>query len=451
LQLIRLNVIFSEISMKENCRGIRSARVSYFSIVLVLVGWLLSPLTVVGNQFSQVRNSLLSDLAAVNDGQANRLAIVYHVPEQEQVKARYNLVQLKRDLSYELVKSFAVADPVTVQEIFDRNQLTYRQLRDDDHILKQFADRADSTRLLFVELRLRQDRLMADMQLVNRERRVISQLQMEIKPEAAATVVAQPATTTTTDRSRLQRSQPSKTVIQSFNTNFAPKSFLPDQNDSWLFLSPTALIQPKMFGVEMLLWLKHLGEVDIRPVRMRLDMRVIERLQFGLQLYGISERPEAEIPVSNLRHEQGVHSLYASVKYQVADEDDLPFALSLGMRRRLYWDENNTDFINSTPDINDKNDRYNQITLQGALTGRIDAVGLLYSLYLDSQALSAGAKFLLTPEVKLCAEAVGYHHEKPQVPGDFAAGIQLYNPLGMVSLSYQLATEQAQLGLLFDF
>jgi hypothetical protein len=129
----------------------------------------------------------------------------------------------------------------------------------------------------------------------------------------------------------------------------------------------------------------------------------------------------------------------------------LPFALSIGIRRRLHWDEYNTDFTNSTSDINDKNDRYNQITLQAALTGKIEAAGLLYSLYLDSQTLGAGAKFLLTPEVKLFGDTVFYHYEDPQLPSDSAVGIQVYNPAGVVFLSYQLATEQTQLGLLFDF
>ncbi|MBT6613727.1 MAG: hypothetical protein HOB38_16630 [Deltaproteobacteria bacterium] len=171
----------------------------------------------------------------------------------------------------------------------------------------------------------------------------------------------------------------------------------------------------------------------------------------GVQSNAIVEKTGADTKVPNTKKEQGHHSTYLTLKYQVSDGSSIPISLAIGVKRRLAWDENNTDFSNSSGSVNNKNDRYNQLTLLAAATGKFEALGLLYNLYVDSQTIGAGAKFLLTSEVKLFADSLVYHHQDPQIGGDSAVGIELFNPAGVVSLSYQFSTEQTQLGLVFDF
>ncbi|MCP4751129.1 MAG: hypothetical protein GY866_09560 [Proteobacteria bacterium] len=260
-------------------------------------------------------------------------------------------------------------------------------------------------------------------------------------------------------------STPKTSVLQSFSTDFIPKSFPASQNDSWIFFTPTALVNPEIQALEMTFWLKHLGEVDIRPIRLRYDVRLLEVLQLGIQANGISEKKGATSETPNTDKEKGLHSAYTSLKYQVADQPVLPVAVSLGLRKRVYWDDYNTDFntrdeIDKTTDlkawedakeVDDRNDKYNELTLIASATGKVESLGLLYNFYLDSQTIGAGVKFLLTLDIKLFADTIYYYYENAQISSDSALGVQVYNPVGSLSLNYQTAAEQVQLGLYFDF
>ncbi len=414
---------------------------------LILTGLLLFPGTdLQAYDFSDVRRTMHNDLASSNTtGLNRRIAIVYNIPDRESVKRRTNLVKLKKDLSLELLKSFEVVDPIIVQQVMNTNRLTYRQIDQNSAVLKQFADRADSSQVLFVDLSLKPDYLQTRMKLVNNRHEQISDIKVQLAFERA------PAGSYQTARVITQSSAPKESVFESFSMDFSPKSFVAGQNDSFIYFTPTAEIIPQLQSLGVLIWLKHLAEVDVQLVRLRYDVRLFEVLQFGVQANGIVEKNGAEITEPNTSKEQGLHSAYATIKYQVSDGSNFPISTVIGVKRRLMWDDDNTDFTNSTEGVNDKNDQYNALTLMVAATGKFEDLGLLYNLYLDSQTLGAGAKFLLTSELKLFADTVLYHHQDPQINSDSAVGIQLFNPVGMVSLNYQISTQQTQLGFVFDF
>ncbi|MBU2643128.1 hypothetical protein KKI24_00350 [bacterium] len=423
-----------------------------YPIRLIITGILLfTSINLFAYDFSDIRRTMDNNLAASNTtGLNKRIAIVYYIPDQPNVKKRTNLVKLKKDLSYELLKSFEVVDPIIVQEVIKTNQLNYQQIAGNSSILKQFADRTDSSQVLFIELRLKEDYLQTSMKLVNNRHEEISNIEVQLPLEPDQTDSYQPASYQTA-RVVSQSSTPQKSVFEAFKMDFIPKSFVAGQNDAWIYFSPTAEIIPDLQSIDISLWLKHLAEVDIRLVRLRYDVRLFDVLQMGIQSNAIVERKDADIPINNSSKDQGHHSTYISAKYQVSDGSSIPISLAIGIRKRLLWDKDNTDFKNSTKSVNDKNDQYNQLTLLLAATGKLESLGLLYNFYLDSQTLGVGAKFLLTSEIKLFADTVIYHHQDPQLDSDTAFGVQLYNPAGAVSLSYQVSTEQTQLGLLFDF
>lgn len=396
--------------------------------------------------FSDARRTMTNDLAASNTtGLNRRVAIVYYIPDHKSVKARTNLVKFKKDLSHELLKSFQVVDPIIVQEVIRTNRLKYHQIAGTSSVLKQFTNRTDASQVLFIELKAQESYLQTDMKLVNNRHEQISDIRIQLPFEP----VQQSSYQST--RVVSQSSTPKKSILQSFKLDFTPKSFLAGQNDAWIYFSPTAEIIPELQSIDAQLWLNHLGEVDIRLVRLRYDVRLMDILQLGVQSNAIVERKNADISEPNTSKEQGHHSTYATVKYQISDGSALPFSLAFGIKRRLLWDDDNTDFKNSSDGTNDKNDRYNQMTLLLAATGKLENFGLMYNFYVDSQTLGAGAKFLLTSELKLFADTLIYHHEDPQIPSDTAFGAQLYTQAGAVSLSYQLSTEQTQLGLILDF
>jgi len=416
-------------------------------LVTIILGlFLLIPGNVFSYDFSDARRSLKKDLESMGKSPSQTtIAIVYNIPDRANVKKKYDLVKLKQDLSYELLKSFSVTDPIVTQEILNANHLSYEQIRQDDEILRQFADRAGSSQILLVDLHLNEVRLLANMQLVNSDNIKLSQIKMEIAPEAKVQSTYKTAELVSTS------SQPKKTALQAFNMDFNPKSFAAGQNDTWMYFAPTALINPEYQSVEMLIWLKNLAEVDVQIARFRYSVRILEMLQFGVQSYAIMVKDNAESIIPNTKKEIGHHSTYLSLKYKIVDDSSAPAELAIGVRRRILWDEDNTDFTASDEDTNEKNDDYNQLTLQIMATGKVEQLGLLYNAYLDSMTFGGGVKFLLTSNIKIFADSMIYYYEKPQISNDFATGVQLYNPAGSVSLNYQVSTKQVQMGLAFDF
>ena len=423
-----------------------------YCLGLIITGFILfSGTKLLAYDFSDIRRTMHNDLASSNTtGLNRRIAIVYNIPDRENIKKRTSLVKLKKDLSLELLKSFEVVDPIIVQQVMNTNRLTYHQIDGNSAILKQFADRADSSQILFVDLRLKPDYLQTRMKLVNNRHEQISDIKVQLAFERDSGASYQTARVVT------QSSAPKSSVFESFSMDFSPNSFVAGQNDSYIYFTPTAEIIPQLQSLGVLLWIKHLGEVDVQLVRLRYDVRLFEVLQLGVQSNGIVEKKNAAYGTSiikepNTKKDQGHHSSYASVKYQVSDGSNFPVSLMIGLKKRLAFDDYNTDFETSTKNVNDKNDRYNELTLLMAATGKIENLGLLANFYVDSQTVGVGAKFLLTSELKLFADTLAYHHQDPQIPSDSAVGIELHNPVGAVSLSYQFSTQQSQLGLVFDF
>ncbi|NQU65415.1 MAG: hypothetical protein HQ517_14190 [SAR324 cluster bacterium] len=434
--------------MKNNSRLFWTEMETRLFKLLVITGiFLFSGLNLHAYDFSDARKTMHNDLASSNNtGLNRRLAIIYDIQDHDNVKKQTNLVNFKKDLSLELLKSFEVVDPIIVQKVMTTNNLTFNQITSNTSILKQFADRAQSSQILLVELRLQEDYLQTRLKLINNRHEQISDIKMQLAFEQERGAPYQTARVVT------QSSAPHKSVFESFSSDFSPQSFIEGQNDSWIYFSPTAEIMPNLQSIDLLLWMKNLAEVDIRPARLRYDLRLFEVLQLGFQVNAIVEKKNAKKTPPNSNTEQGFHSTYMSLKYQLSDGSKIPVSVVFGVRRRLLWDTDNNDFKTSDLDeVNDKNDRYNQLTLLAAATGKVEQLGLLYNVYLDSQTVGMGAKFLLTSEIKLFADAVLYYHQDPQIASDTAFGAQLYNPAGAISLSYQISTEQVQLGFVFDF
>ncbi len=425
----------------------------FLSVTLVLIFFTVNAF---GYDFSDIRRSLKRDLE-IWQGNAKRgkIAVVYNYSDREQIKKQYNLILLKKDLSHELLKSFDVADPIIVQEIIKTNRLEYNQLTENKYILKQFATRADSPHILFVDLQTKPNNLLANITLVNQDKKQISKVITEIQPERKDQTSYHPQIVA-------QKSEPEPSVYQTFDMDFTSRKFTAGQNDSWMYFSPTAMVNPETHAVDLVLWFKDVADVDIRPVRLRYDIRFLEVLQFGLQTYAIAEKQNAQSDEPNLSKESGHHSTYISLKYQIVDETVLPFNLAIGIRQRILWDTDNTDYrsrdriddqadYDEAEERDEKNNRYNQLTLQAMITGKIEPIGILYSLYVDSMTLGTGIKFILTPDIKLLVDSVYYYYEDPEISNDVATGIQFYNAVGSTDIMYQFETAQVQLGFNVNF
>ncbi|MCP4294327.1 MAG: hypothetical protein GY786_01835 [Proteobacteria bacterium] len=210
------------------------------------------------------------------------------------------------------------------------------------------------------------------------------------------------------------------------------------QNESWMYFGHTALNNTDQHSIELNLWMKDLGETDIRLQRLRYDATFLKTLQVGVQTNGGTSSDGSDI----------FHSAYGHAKYTIVGQSISAVSIAVGVRKRVFWNSLNTEFDtgNST---DEENDSRNDLTVFGALTGgvRISSLDLMGNFYIDNQTVTIGTKLSLTPEIKLLFENIGYYYSNATVTSDSVIGIQFYNPLGGVAtLAYQTESEQALLG-----
>lgn len=215
------------------------------------------------------------------------------------------------------------------------------------------------------------------------------------------------------------------------------------QNESWMYFGQTALNNPNTHSVELNLWMKDLGETDIRLQRLRYDATLLKALQLGVQTNSGTAENGSEI----------YHSSYVSVKYTIIDQSISAISVAVGIRKRLFWNNENTEF-ETGKSTDDENDARNDLTVFSALTGglRISGFDIMGNFYIDNQAVSLGVKLYLSPDMKILFENIGYYYSNATVSSDTVIGIQFFNPLGAVAtLAYQTENEQVLLGAGFNW
>ena len=449
-----------QLGKRESMRHPSLMRTLIKSLLVGMILLVSTSTSVFGYDFSDVRRSLVKDLEEWQGyASRNKIAIVFNNENREQIKQNYNLVALKKDLARELLKSFDVADPIIVEEIIRTNQLEYQQIASSKSVLGQFADRANSVHVLLVDLQPKPSTLLAEIKLYNRDYSRISTVITEIGPESES------APSYNQSRAATQPVAQESSVFDSFSFGSGSNRFVAGQNDSWVYFTPTALLNPEVNALHFALWFKDIADVDVQVVRFRYDIKFLELLQLGVQSYAIAEKTHSQADEPNLEKESGHHSTYLSLKFQMVNDSVIPVNLAVGVRRRLLWDPDNTDFRSrdqvdkqENPDEYDEaeerdeeNDRYNRLTLQAMVTGKLENIGILYNVYLDSQTIGTGIKYVLLPEIKLFADNIYYYYEEPDILTDTAAGIQFYNPYGSADIMYQFETQQIQLGFNLDF
>lgn len=409
---------------------------------------LLFPGVSFGFDFSEVRESLKSDIVTANGNVLKTtIAIVYNNKHREAVKKKVNLVNFKKELSTELVRSFKVVDPILVGKVLEINKISYQSLLKNADYMRGLSRRLENTHVLFVDMTPQSKQLSVNMQLLTSQGQVISKVFIEV-PLGQKNAIAAPAaeeavsTTETAD-------DEDESLLNRLRDNFSPSSFVDGHNESFIYFTPTAYVQPETHSVDILTWMKDVRNVELAWMRLKYDFKFAERFQAGVQVNGIAEKKSAnEDP--NDDKEMGHHSTYASLKYLIMDDSqlELPLAIAAGIKTRLLWDNDNTDFDDKDDDKEDRNKSQNRLTLFLSASGKIDKLGLLYNFYLDNQQFGTGAKFLLTPDVKIFFDNVYYYYDGAPIDDDQAIGIQFYAPAGTVfTLAHQTETRQTQVGI----
>lgn len=380
--------------------------------------------------FGEARKSLEQDLTAKQfDLNSITLAIVYDNRNRELIKETVNLIQLKKDIAYEFTKGFRVTDPLVTQDILDLNQLDSLKLKQDTQVLKQFADRAGASHILFIAYALEGNEMAIEFELREQSGYIVSVSKQIVAKETKETNEIAPDETIT-------ESSPKPTIGE---TSFFPRnSYLnPSHNETWFPFSPTAFLVPKHNALESSVWVKNPSENEVYAMNLRYDFRY-SRFQMGIQLNGTEENK--------------LHSAYSLVRLLAIDETMLPFNVVLGIRYRVYWDKENLDFVNEDEELENKNTKLNQFSYILAISGKSRYLGMIGNLYWDNQKVTAGVKILVTPSIQLLLEGKYYHYEEPNVKSDVIVGVELFaQEMFSISVAYQGHTEYGLLGVKFDW
>ena len=231
---------------------------------------------------------------------------------------------------------------------------------------------------------------------------------------------------------------------QGYNNDISLMAYLPLGNynhlnyDSWFFFNPTGIANPQVHYLETGLWTKDWEGVDL-PVEYARYSLTFRR--FEIALYGYASQ------IKEYRGKSG----YGHIKVNLIDASsfNFPVFFSLGVKKNLFWDEDNLDLkYNDDTEILEENEGLNDVSLFEALTIGFGDIGLLLNLYYDNVYVGAGAKFLMHSIVRLFIDYQALHIKTDHKKNDFAYGIEINDPASQgfsFSLAYQLQTEKTML------
>lgn len=388
--------------------------------------------------FSVDRLKLVNALQDHNiDHTRVRMAILFDQPNNKKLKLKTNLLKTKKDLAFEMLKSFQVTDPIVTNKILTQNNLTSQEVFAEKSLLDQFAKRSSASHVLMVRMNEKNAEMLFRYELVNAQAQVVTLFEHPQPIEGFSDKKA-PVVVRTADVPPVYEKVEEPLFEDSgFFPEYSPPVFLDDQNHSWMHFTPTALLIPRTYSLELNLWMKDLANTELPVKNFRWDGRW-NKVQFGWQSYGSTEGTH--------------HSSYYSVKFNAVDETIMPANLSIGWRGRAYWNDNNTELEDDNESYDDQNDRQNRSTLFLAITSKLNQLRSLVNFYLDNQSSSISGKLLLTSNVNLMAEGIYYYYPGDHIQGDSMAGVELISLEGTsFALTYQFETEQVMLVSRFDW
>ncbi len=403
---------------------------------------LLFTATAWAEDFSAFRRKI----AARTEAQGTvKLALIFETQGRSQLKTGFNLVQLKKDMAKEMLRSFQVADPVITAEILRKNHLSAQELKQDPVKMRACNQRNGSNRTLIIELKPYGEGLSLKGELYDRQGRSLGVESMEVARQkkqprkSTAQVYSQakaPQKATREYKVLGQSMRPQTMQVAQFADEFIPRSFRDDQNNSWIDWNPTALMSPTPISMLLQIWLKNLTDVKVPAKSLFMDWRALENLQFSYQV--------------NTNIEAKSHSSYLYAKLMLVDAQEV--LVSFGGRKRITWNKENLDFVTGNDTLDKKNDGRNKNSLFLAVTGRLENLGLMANAYIDNQRIGLGAKYMITEELKVFVDSYQNYYEKPLLDNDASLGVQFSMPTGAYSsLKYEMQSEQVHLGIGFSY
>ncbi len=409
----------------------------YFKHLLTILTFTFLPLFAFGYDFTSLSSSFSQSLRLGNiSAEEIRLALLFKVTEKPKIQKQFNIVELKRDLANELVQHYNMTDPLIVAQILKINALKYEDLQKRNDLIEKVGMKAEASHLALAHFQFQQEKLILDFQLVDINGDKKGHIQIAIPPTKEISSPDPKPKNTVRNAKPTEERPPVKDSFRNPFSNYKAPQQNSQLNDSWVYFAPTAFLNPGTSFIEVSFWPKDFANTDFPLVQARYDFTVKKYFNIGSLNYG------------NEEGEYHSHYIYSKVKLF-----DAPLAtIAIGIKKRIVWNSDNTEFTSDSEVVDEKNLSRNELTLQGMSSGWIKPLGLLWSFYLDNQNMGLGGKFLLTSEIKLIVDSVYHYYENAHVTSDQALGIQFYNLFGGVStFSYQSSNDQTRLSLGFSW
>ena len=143
--------------------------------------------------FSPLRENLLYQVKSNNVSSSSiRMMIIFVSEKTDRIKRSVDMIKMKKQLAYEMLKSFDVVDPIIVQKMLLSNRLNHNRLKSDSLIAEQFLKQANSTHLFFVYSSLVDTKVDIKAELMDRSLQTIALVQTALLAEKPVLVSQQP-------------------------------------------------------------------------------------------------------------------------------------------------------------------------------------------------------------------------------------------------------------------
>ncbi len=362
--------------------------------------------------FEPIAKAVKKTVSIKQPDKSLRLAIVYSEKSRQNVQSSINLISFKKELTESLAKIASLADPITVNQLKTKYNLTYSNIASNSDKMKEFAARMEANQVLLVHLFMDRGKLRAIFTLCSSDRAILTKVQWEFQPEKrggsqhndsisyyANNDQSQGSTANNLDESE-KKAGKFFTGIGSSVASYLRRTRANKANTSWLITSPTAYVQPKSFYVQGTIWVDDITKPSLPLSRLRFGYLLLPHLSVGTTAIG----------------GRSPYALFGNIKFQLLHLQS-GLAVAIGFRNRFilnkgYPIDSSSRKISILDSrlITEQTRHRGARTLQLAITQSIFNESLLANFYLDNELMSFGSQVFVFPWMAFSAEEIIYYY-----------------------------------------
>ncbi len=320
-----------------------------------------------GYEFRKDSEKISSFLQAKNQLEKARITILFDDTYRENIRNKFDLVEVKASLINGLAEYLAITDPFLVNDYLINNKLSAQEVLHNQNLRQDALNQFKNNYFLTIIISsVDRNNMMVKYSLFDKNK----------SPEIAFTSLH----AIDSKLARFEKTVGDKVTTSIKSTNKAIGAFVDDyyfNSDNysvgpWSYYHPSAFLNnAKGFHLTGSFWLKDITTADISLNNLRLDYRFPK---FDIAQLSVASNG------SSLGH---FHSGYAYGKVNLVNQENsgVPLFLSLGMKARFYWNNDENDEFKNTAESSKNLD---QLSFYLAINYYISPLHLVVGGYLDN-------------------------------------------------------------------